>query len=72
MPITRRLLLVIFLICAPALLLWVFDVGADILLDRMHGMLDPSVRKLLTVFEAFLFYGIAALEVRDRWTVRSA
>jgi hypothetical protein len=71
MLVVRRALLIIFLVCAPAALLWAFGIGTDILLDRMNGTLDPSVRKMLTVFEALIFYGIAALEVRDRWTPRS-
>ena len=66
----RRLLLVIFVLTAPAALTALLYWGTGALLAATNRVIDPDIIRLAAILEFAAFSFVAVLEARDRWSAQ--
>jgi len=64
----RRLLLVIFVFAVPALMTAGFYYGALALLAATHRIIDPQILDYVCMAGFAVFFFLAILEAKDRWS----
>jgi hypothetical protein len=64
----RRLLLVIFVLVVPPLLTRLLYLATNALLAATNRVIDPEFIRYAAAIEFVVFFFIAVLEVRGRWS----
>jgi hypothetical protein len=64
----RRLLLVIFVLVVPPLLTGLLYLGTGALLAATNRVIDPEFIRYAAAIEFVVFFFIAVLEVKGRWS----
>lgn len=64
----RRLLLVIFVLVVPPLLTGLLYLGTTALLAATNRVIDPEIIRYAAAIEFVVFFFIAVLEVKGRWS----
>jgi hypothetical protein len=64
----KRLLLVIFVLAAPVVLTGLLYLGTNALLAAANRVIDPQIVHYAAVIEFALFFFVAILEARSRWS----
>jgi len=64
----KRLLLVIFVLVVPGLLTALLYVAANALLAATNRVIDPQIVTDAAVVEFALFFFVAVLEAKNRWS----
>lgn len=72
MLVLKRILLVLITLLLPPLLTWASYRAALFVLQVTHRVIDPEMMRLATAGEFVLFFFIAVLEARERWTAHSS
>ena len=64
----KRLLLVIFVLAAPVILTGLLYLGTGALLAATNRVIDPQIVQYAAAIEFAVFFFIAVLEARSRWS----
>ena len=64
----KRLLLVIFVLAAPVILTGLLYLGTNALLAATNRVIDPQIVQYAAAIEFGVFFFIASLEARSRWS----
>mgnify|MGYP001548460056 CR=1 FL=1 len=64
----KRLLLIIFVLAAPAILTYLLYFVTTALLAATNRVIDPQIVRLAAMVEFAAFFFVAILEAKDRWS----
>jgi hypothetical protein len=64
----KRLLLVIFVLAAPAIMTGLLYLGTNALLAATNRVIDPQIIQYAAAIEFVVFFFISILEARSRWS----
>jgi hypothetical protein len=64
----KRLILVIFVLAAPPILTGILYYGTYALLAAANRVIDPQIVQYAAVGEFAVFFFVAILEARSRWS----
>lgn len=64
----KRIFLLLFVLVAPPLLTWGLYVGSQWLLKATQRTIDPQVLTYAAIVEFLVFFWVAFLEARSRWS----
>jgi hypothetical protein len=64
----KRLLLVIFVLVAPAVLTDLLYIASTALLAATNRVIDPQILQDAAIIEFVVFFFVAILEARSRWS----
>lgn len=64
----KRLMLVIFVLAAPVILTALLYYGTFALLAATNRVIDPQIVQYAAVGEFIVFFFVAILEARSRWS----
>ena len=64
----KRLLLVIFVLAMPVILTGLLYLGTNALLAATNRVIDPEIIRYAAAIEFVVFFFIAVLEVKGRWS----
>ena len=66
----KRALLVIFVLLGPVLLTALLWWGTNALLAATNRVIDPQILRAAAILELIVFFLVAALEAKDRWSAQ--
>jgi len=64
----KRLLLVIFVLTMPVILTGLLYLGTNALLAATNRVIDPEIIRYAAAIEFVVFFFIAVLEAKGRWS----